>query len=57
MEVVLESRQLRGQEWEYLVKSKGYHPIEASWVNKLDMEHAQEPIKEFHNRSQEVKKM
>jgi hypothetical protein len=57
VEVVLESRQLRGQEWEYLVKSKGYHPIEASWVNKLDMEHAQEPIKEFHNRSQEVKKM
>ncbi len=26
------------------------HPIKASWVNELDMEHAQEAIKEFHNR-------
>jgi len=50
MEVVLKSRQLKGQEWEYLVKWKGYHPIEASWVNESDMEHAQEAIEEFHNR-------
>jgi hypothetical protein len=28
-----------------------YHPIKVSWVNELDMEHAQEAIKEFHNRS------
>ncbi len=50
VEVVLESRQLRGQEREYLVKWKGYHPIEASWVNEFDMEHAQKGIKEFHTR-------
>jgi len=50
MEVMLKSRQLKGQEWEYLVKWKGYHPIEASWVNKSYMEHAQEGIEEFHNR-------
>jgi len=50
MEVVFKSRQLRGQKREYLVKWKGYHPIEASWVNEYDMEHAQEAIKEFHNR-------
>jgi hypothetical protein len=42
MEAVVKRRQLRGQEWEYLVKWKGYHPIEASCVNELDMEHAQE---------------
>jgi len=30
------------------VKWKGYHSIEASWVNEFDMEHAQEAIKEFH---------
>jgi hypothetical protein len=30
VEVVLKSKQLRGREWEYLVKWKGYHPIEAS---------------------------
>jgi hypothetical protein len=30
MEAVLKSRQLRGREQEYLVKWKGYHPIEAS---------------------------
>jgi len=39
MEVVLKSWQLKGREWEYLVKWKGYHPIEASWVNEYDMEH------------------
>jgi len=50
VEVVLESRQLRGQEHEYLIKWKGYHPIEASWVNESDMEHVQEAIEEFHIR-------
>jgi hypothetical protein len=51
VEAVLKSRQLRGREREYLVKWKGYHPIEASWVNESDMEHAQEAIEEFHTRS------
>jgi len=50
VEVVLKLRQLRGREREYLVKWKGYHPIEASWVNESDMEHAQRAIEEFHNR-------
>jgi hypothetical protein len=50
VEVVLKSRQLRGREWEYLVKWKWYHLIEASWVNESDMEHAQEAIQEFHTR-------
>jgi hypothetical protein len=50
MEAMLKSRQLRGREWEYLVKWKGDRPIEASWVNESDMEHAQEAIKEFHTR-------
>jgi hypothetical protein len=51
VEVVLKSKQLRGREREYLVKWKGYHPIEVSWVNESDMEHAQEVIEEFHARS------
>jgi hypothetical protein len=50
VEVVLKSRQLRGQEREYLVKWKGYHPLEASWVNESNMEHAEEAIEEFHIR-------
>ncbi len=50
VKVVFNSRQLRGQEQEYLVKWKGYHPIKASWVNELNMEHAQEAVEEFHNR-------
>jgi hypothetical protein len=50
VETMFKSKQLKGQEWEYLVKWKGYHPIEASWVNESDMEHAQEAIEEFHNR-------
>jgi hypothetical protein len=49
VEAVLKSRQFRGREREYLVKWKGY-PIEASWVNKSDMEHAQEAIEKFHAR-------
>ncbi len=50
VEAVFKSRQLRGREREYLVKWKGYHPIEASWVNESDMEYAQEAIEEFHTR-------
>jgi hypothetical protein len=50
VEAVLKSRQLRGREREYLIKWKGYHLIEASWVNESDMEHAQEAIEEFHIR-------
>jgi hypothetical protein len=50
VEAVLKSRQLRRREREYLVKWKGYHHIEASWVNESDMEHAQEAIAEFHTR-------
>ncbi len=50
MEVVLKSRQLKGQEQEYLVKWKGCHPIKASWVNEMDMEHAQKTIGKFHNK-------
>jgi hypothetical protein len=50
VEAMLRSRQLKGREREYLVKWKGYHPIEASWVNESDMEHAQETIEKFHIR-------
>jgi hypothetical protein len=50
VEPVFKSRQLRGREREYLVKWKGYHAIEAYWVNESDMEHAQEAIEEFHTR-------
>ncbi len=50
VEAVLKSKQLRGRKRKYLVKWKGYHPIEASWVNESNMEHAQEAIKEFHTR-------
>jgi len=56
VEAVLKLRQLRGHEWEYLVKWKGYHPIEASWVNESDMEHAQEAIEEFHTRPAKKKR-
>jgi hypothetical protein len=51
VEAMLQLKQLRGRKWEYLVKWKGYHPIEASWVNESNMEHAQEAIEEFHTRS------
>jgi len=50
VEAMLKSRQLRGRERKYLVKWKGYHPIEASWVNESNMEHAQKAIEEFHIR-------
>jgi hypothetical protein len=50
VEAVLKSRRLKRREQEYLIKWKGYHPIETSWVNEFDMEHAQEAIEEFHTR-------
>jgi len=56
VEAVLKSKQLRGWEREYLVNRKGYHPIEASWVNESDMEHAQEAIEEFHIRPAKKKR-
>jgi hypothetical protein len=56
VEAVLKSRQLWRREREYLIKWKGYHPIEASWVNESDMEHAQEAIEEFHTRSAKSQK-
>jgi hypothetical protein len=56
VEAVLKSKQLRGREWEYLVKWKGYHPIEESLVNESDMEHTPEAIEEFHNRSTKKQK-
>jgi hypothetical protein len=37
-----------------LVKWKGYHPIESTSMNELDMEHAQEAIKEFHKEAKET---
>jgi hypothetical protein len=46
VEVVLKSRQLKGQKREYLVKWEGYHSIKASWVNVSNMEHAQEALEE-----------
>jgi hypothetical protein len=48
MKAMLKSRQLRGRKQEYLIKWKGYHPIEASWVNESNIKHAQEAIEEFH---------
>jgi hypothetical protein len=56
VEAVLKSRQLRGWEREYLVKWKGYHAIEVSWVNESDMEHAQEAIEEFHTKPAKKKR-
>ncbi len=56
VEAVLKSKQLRGREQEYLVKWKGYHPIEAFWVNESDMEHAQEAIEKFHIRPAKKKR-
>jgi len=56
MEAVLKSRQLKGSEQDYLVKWKGYHPIEASWVNESNMEHAHEAIEKFHNKSTKKQK-
>jgi hypothetical protein len=56
VEVVLKLRQLKGRKWEYLVKWKGYHLIEATWVNESNMEQAQEAIEEFHIRSAKKQK-
>jgi hypothetical protein len=50
VEAMFKSRQLRGQEQEYLIKWKGYHPIKASWVNEFNMKHAQEAIEKFHTK-------
>jgi hypothetical protein len=35
-----ENDNCKGQEHEYFVNLKGYHGIEASWVNEYNMNHA-----------------
>ncbi|KAL2630554.1 hypothetical protein R1flu_015240 [Riccia fluitans] len=46
VETILRLRRKRNP-MEYLVKWKGYHVSEASWVKEADLEHAPEVLKEF----------
>ncbi len=49
VETIFNSKQLWKCEWEYLVKSKDYYALKASWVNELNMDHAQKTTEVVHN--------
>jgi hypothetical protein len=49
VEAILNSKQLLKCEWEYVVKSKDYYALKASWVNELNMDHAQKITEVVHN--------
>ena len=49
VESILDSKRT-GDQWEYLVKWKGYGPEEDSWEPKENLDHAKELLKKYHRK-------
>ena len=50
VETILNKRKLRSRDTEYLVKWRGYHVKEATWVPSLDLENARKAMQDFKGR-------
>ena len=47
---ILNKRKLRSRDTEYLVKWRGYHVKEATWVPNSDLENAKKAVQDFEGR-------
>ena len=51
VETILNKRKLRSRDTEYLVKWRGYHVNEATWVPSLDLGNAKKAVQDFEGRA------
>ena len=55
VETILNKRKLRSRDTEYLVKWRGYHVKEATWVPSLDFGNAKRVLQDFEGRAKPKK--
>ena len=51
VEKILNKRKLRSRDTEYLLKWRGYHVKEATWVPSSDLENAKKAVQDFEGRT------
>ena len=51
VETILNKCKLRSQDTRYLVKWRGYHVNEATWVPSLDLGNAKKAVQDFEGRA------
>ena len=51
VETILNKRKLRSRDMEYLVKWRGYHVKEATWVPSSDLGNAKKAVQDFEGRA------
>ena len=51
VETILNKRKLRSRDTEYLVKWRGYHVKEATWVPSSDLGNAKKAVQDFEGRA------
>ena len=56
VETILNKRKLRSRDTEYLVKWRGYHVKEATWVPSLDLGNAKKAVQDFEGRAKPGKR-
>ena len=56
VETILYKRKLRSRDTEYLVKRRGYHVKEATWVPSSDLRNAKRAIQDFEERAKPGKR-
>ena len=56
VETILNKRKLRSRDTEYLVKWRGYHVKEATWVPSSDLENAKKAVQDFERRARPGKR-
>ena len=55
VETILNKRKLRSRDTEYLVKWRGYHVKEATWVSNSDLGNAKKAVQDFEGKGQAEK--
>ena len=56
VETILNKRKLRSRDTEYLVKWRGYHVKEATWVPSSDLRNAKKAVQDFEGRAKPGKR-